>query len=271
MSPISLSPSAVRVIDSSLKCFLRMVFPTSISEDIKTSLQPLLNTVAFSKKFIFVPTAQLLSSAEETDSAHDKLTPPMVITLITNQPETSTARKISEIIANTNNWSQYTFRCDPNPFKNQEVYQHNRHGRSLPLFSVTAGRAGWGMENGIRVTLLYHDKYDRMVEFYSTILDSPHPPKTEDHVIYSLMDSPTSVVELVLQKCSPEGISPHLSDCIKLHFVVSNVTSLAIMLSKRFPECDMTDAGGRGQWQVKDPLGSHVTLHDREWMEACAS
>jgi hypothetical protein len=252
-----------------------MTFPVQINDEIKSSLQPLLNPVAVSKRFIFIPSIKhhlQLSAIEETDSAHDQLAPPILITLITSQPETSTARQVSEVLKDSQNWSQYVLQCDSNPFKNQDLYQHQKHGSVLPLFSMTSGRAGWGMENGIRVTLLCRETYfERMMEFYSLILQCSNPTKTEDYVIFSLMDTPTSVLELALHKCSAKGVSERLLETIKLHFIVEKLTSLAVKLCRKFPDCSLTEAAGccYGEWEVKDPLGNELVLHDKEQMEAC--
>ena len=248
-----------------------MTFPLQINDEIKSSLQPLLNPVTVSKRFIFVPSIehhQQLSAIEETDSAHDQLAPPILITLITSQPETSTARQVAEVLKNSQNWSHYVLRCDSNPFKNQELFQHQKYGSFLPLFSLTAGSAGWGMENGIRVTLLCQN-FECMVEFYSLLLQCSNPSKTEDYVIFSLMDSPTSIIELVLYNCSAKGISEHLLESIKLHFIVEKLMSLAINLYRKFPNCELTEAGCYGEWKVKDPQGNELVLHDKELMEAC--
>ena len=249
-----------------------MTFSVQINDEIKSSLQPLLNPIAISKRFIFVPSIehhQKLSAIEETDSAHDQLAPPILITLITSQPETSAARQVAEVVKNSQNWSRYVLQCDPNPFKNQELFQHQKHGSFLPLFSLTAGSAGWGMENGIRVTLLCRENFERMVEFYGHLLQCSNPSKTEDYVIFSLMDTPTSIIELVLYNCSANGIADRLLDSIKLHFIVEKLTLLAIKLCRKFPDCELTEAGCRGEWMVKDPLGNKLVLHDKEWMEAC--
>ena len=249
-----------------------MSFPLHINDAIKSSLQPLLNPVAVSKRFIFIPSVehhQQLSAIEETDSVDDQLAPPLVITLITSQPDTSTARKVTEVLKNSQNWSSCVLQCDQDPFKNQELFQHQKHGSFLPLFSLTAGSAGWGMENGIRVTLLCRKNFDQMVEFYSLILQCSNPPKTEDYVIFSLMDSPTSIIELVLYNCSAKGVSDRLSESIKLHFVVEKLTSLAINLCRKFPDCELTEVGYNGEWKAQDPLGNGLVLYDREWMELC--
>ena len=93
------------MIDSSLKCFLHMTFPVGINDEIKSSLQPLLNPVAVSKRFIFVPSIEhhlQLSAIEETDSVQNQfLAPPILITLITSQPETSAARQVTEVLKNS--------------------------------------------------------------------------------------------------------------------------------------------------------------------------
>lgn len=249
-----------------------MTFPLSISDDIKKSLQPLLSPVAVSKQFIFIPSiqhSQQLSAVEEADSAHDQLVPPILITLITSQPETSTARKVSDVLKSSQNWSSYVLQCDPNPFKNQDVFQHQKHSTFLPLLSLTSGSAGWSMEDGLRVTLLCREKYNLMVDFYGLILCSTHPPKTDDYVIFSLMDSPTSLIELVLFNCPSESrVSSRLVESIKLHFIVEELTSLAVKLCLKFPDCEMTDLGYQGQWRVKDPLGNELILHSRDSMDA---
>ena len=248
------------------------MFPLAINDEIKSSLLPLLNPVDVTKRFIFIPSLQhhqQLAAIEATDSADDQPTPPILITLITSQPETSTARKITEAIKNSNEWLSYDFRCDPNPFKNQEVYHHKSHRSILPLFSLTAGSAGWGMENGIRVTLLCRENFDKMVEFYSLVLNSTHPPRSKDHVIFSLMDCPTSVVELVLQDCDALGVSPCLPSSIKLNIIVEKITTLAVKLSREFPSCEMREGESRGTWCATDPLGNEILLHEREWMEVC--
>lgn len=251
-----------------------MAFPFSVREGIKSSLQPLFNTVDIAKRFIFIPSLehhQQLAATEATDSAHSKEAPPIVITLITSQPETSTARKISEIISSSQNWAKYEFHCDPKPFKNQDVYQHKEYTSSLPLVAITAGSGGWGMDDGIRLTLLCREKYDKMVEFYSTVLNAAHPPKAEDHTIFSLMDSPTSVVELALQKSTATGISPSLSESVQLHFIVEKLTALAVKLCLRFPDSELSDTGCcKGQWRAKDPQGNVVYIHDKEVMETVA-
>ena len=250
-----------------------MSFPLSICEDIKVSLQPLLNTVEVAQKFIFIPSIehhQQLSVVEATDSAHNQEAPPIVITLITSQPETSTARKISEVIKSSQDWKPYEFQCDSNPFKNQDVYQHTKVGGHLPLISVTAGSGGWSMDNGLRVTLLCREKYDLMVEFYSLLLNTTHSPKAEDHTIFSLMESPTSVLELALQKCAASGVSPSVSGSIQLHFIVEKLTSVIVKLCRKFPACELMEEGcSSGQWRVRDPVGNEVMLLDRGSMEVC--
>lgn len=225
--------------------------------------------MAIAKRFIFIPSVQLLSAINEGDSAHQQLAPPILISLITSQPETSTARKISEVIKNSDDWCAYEFLCDPNPFKNQEIFQHQKVRSLLPLVSLMAGSAGWGMENGIRLTLLCRENFNEMVEFYSLVLNSAHTTKTRDHIIFSLMDSPTSTLELVLQNCSCLGVSPCLPGSIKLHFIVDGITSLAMKLCRAFPDCHMTEASGSDQWKVTDPLGNKIFLHDKEQIKAC--
>ena len=247
-----------------------MTFPLQINDEIKSSLQPLLNPVAVSKRFIFVPSIehhQQLSAIEETDSAHNQLlAPPIIITLITSQPETSTARQVAEVLKNSPSWSNYVLQCNTNPFKSQELFQHQKHGSFLPLFSLTAGSAGWGMENGIRVTLLCRENFERMVEFYGLLLQCSNPSRTEDHVIFSLMESPTSIVELALYNCSANGTSEHLLESIKLHFVTEKLTSLVVSLCQKFPDSELTEEGCYGEWKVKDPLGNELVLHDKELM-----
>lgn len=270
------STAAVRVIDSTLKCFLYMTFPVPINDDIKSSLQPLLNPVAVSKRFIFIPSIEhhlQLSAIEETDSAQDQLILPILITLITSQPETSTARQVAEVLKNSQNWSQYILQCESNPFKNQDLYRHQKHGSILPLFSMNSGRAGWGMENGIRVTLLCRETHFKpMVEFYSVLLQCSNPSKTEDYAIFSLMDTPTSILELALHKCSAKDVSERLLETIKLHFIIERLISLVIKLYRKFPDCELAEAGSSscyGEWEVKDPLGNELVLHDKEKMDAC--
>ena len=255
-----------------------MIFPVPINDEIKSSLQPLLSPVAVSKRFIFVPSIEhhlQLSAVEETDSAQDQLAPPILITLITSQPETSTARQVVEVLKNSQNWSQYVLQSESNPFKNQELYHHQNHGSVLPLFSLNSGRAGWGMENGIRVTLLCREThFERMVEFYSLLLQCSNPSKTEDHAIFSLMDTPTSILELALHKCLAKDVSERLLETIKLHFIIEKLTSLVIKLYRKFPGCELTEAAGSsscyGDLMVKDPLGNELVLHgDKEKMDAC--
>ena len=253
-----------------------MTFPVGINDEIKSSLQPLLNPVAVSKRFIFIPSIEhhlQLSAIEETDSVQNQfLAPPILITLITSQPETSAARQVTEVLKNSQSWSQYVLQCNPNPFKNQELFQHQKHGSFLPLFSLTAGSAGWGMENGIRVTLLCQENFDRMVEFYGLLLHCSNPSKTKDYAIFSLMGTPTSIIELVLFNCSVKGISKCLLESIRLHFIVEKLTSIVIELCRKFPNCELAEAEAAvcchgGDWRVRDPLGNKLVLHDKEWME----
>ena len=125
------------------------------------------------------------------------------------------------------------------------------------------------MDDGTRVTLLCRENFERMVEFYSLVLQCSNPTKTEDHVIFSLMDSPTSIVELVLQKCLAQGVSERLPETIKLHFIVERLTSLVVHLCRKFPSCELREAGGcYAEWKLKDPLGNELIIHDKDRMNA---
>ena len=257
--------AAVRVIDSNLKAFVSMDFPSTINTDIKHSLKPLFDPVSISRRFIFVPTTshQELVSVEDTDSSQN---PSLVISLITNVPETATARRISEVLSDSESWSKYVLPFESsstNLLKHAEVFHHNKYRHFLPFISLTSGQAGWSIDNGIRITVFCGMKYTEMVEFYSLVLNVK-PVRSEDHVIFMLMKGPTSLLELVL--CDEPSLSVHPLDTISLHFIVNDMIKCVGQLSRRFLSCDL-DGIEKGVWHLRDPFGNKIAIHDRNVLE----
>ena len=242
-----------------------MEFPSTINTDIKHTLKPLFDPVSISRRFIFIPSTshQELASVEDTDSSKD---PSLVISMITNVPETATARRISGVLRNSESWSKYVIPFDSgstNLLKHADVFHHNKYRHFLPLISLTSGQAGWNIDNGIRVTLFCGTKYTEMVEFYSLVLNAK-PVQSEDHVIFVLMKGATSLLELVL--CDEPSLSVYPLNTISLHFIVNDMIKLVGQLSRSFVSCDL-DGIEKGVWYLRDPFGNKIAIHNRDVLE----
>lgn len=256
------------MIDANLKCTLEMVFPASCNEEIKDSLKPLLDTVAISRKFIFIPSLshfKQLEAIEEADAP--KSYPSVFLSLITSQPHTSTARKVRA--GSAPNWEKLVLDIpvDPNhppPFQHDELYVHKKHSLILPVVSLTAGHAGAMMADGIRVTLLCGANYEAMAKFYGVLLGT-EPAKTTNYVIFQLMENPTSLLELCLYT-PPTSLAVGPLDLVTLHFFVHDMALLVARLIQQCG-CDIGDLG-KGVWHLKDPCGNRVTIHDKDMIAA---
>ena len=265
--PHTLTHAAVRVIDTSLKAVLLMSFPTSVSDQIKRALKPVLDPVAISRQFIFIPSHlhQQLTTVEDIDSPH--LNPPsLLISIITSQIDDSTCRRVTQAFTNKEVWSNYDITIDPgkspNVYDRDTIYRHKTHGTILPLFSLAVGQAGAVMENSIRVTILCKENFTTMVGFYKTVL-SCDPVQSENHAVFSLMHQATSVLELVIYD-TPTFKVQRL-EFVNFNFFVFNLVSLIVELCRKFPGCKVT--GGKGMCQVMDPNGNKITVYDRDILE----
>ena len=207
---------------------------------------------------------QHLSAVEDTDTSGP---PPkcasVLLTLVTSQTHDSTARKLAEALE-TPVWVKHELPIDAGPLlpmRLGDVYVHRKHAALLPMVSLTAGQAGQTMGDSIRITLLCADKYQAMIKFYSLVLMSS-PVVSRKYVIFSLMDEPTSTLELCL--LDAPSVSTFRLEPVTLQFLVTNMTLLAARLVRDFG-CDVAGLEDcRGGWGICDPCGNKVTIHDKD-------
>lgn len=158
-----------------------------------------------------MPHIQELSAVEGTDSTSQY--PPLLISLITSQSQSSTERKISEALLSPNSSIVIS-----ETFHAWQIFTYKELSTLLPLVGLTIGQVGKAIEHGIRSTLFCAKTYPLIVKFYNLVLEAD-PVNIKNYVIFLLTTEPTSILELCIYDAP--SISTHIFRCISLCWTCS--------------------------------------------------